>query len=249
MLEPQVPQMGQSNDDLSRDLARDSLEMLAAVSAAHKWSGVEWAPLALTLLRELRAQPAGQLRRALCELEAMAFHWSVCGVKLDARFKRCMEALDDHARRRLSPKEREELRAALDQELPSASRAPVLKRLNLHSERTYNQKAVAWGAAVQVEHILPQKLSGEWHDSFDEAKHAEWLHRVGNLALLAGKRNASVSNSPFVVKKAKLQGAATGFPLSIDSFSEERWDVETLARRQKKALRYLIDALQLDQPY
>ena len=65
---------------------------------------------------------------------------------------------------------------------------------------------------VQTEHIMPQTLSEEWIDYLEsktgknkeeiKALHQENLDRIGNLAIIKGEWNRSMSNSLFEVKQS-----------------------------------------------
>jgi len=58
-------------------------------------------------------------------------------------------------------------------------------------------------AAPTVEHIMPQKLSTEWQNALGplwQQVHAEFLNTFGNLTLVTGEWNSSLSISPFPIK-------------------------------------------------
>ena len=67
-------------------------------------------------------------------------------------------------------------------------------------------------ATLQLEHVLPQKYAtvAAWTRKWDTDSAGEWMHRLGNLALLNQKVNAKISNGPFETKKDLLA-------LSIDT--------------------------------
>jgi len=50
-----------------------------------------------------------------------------------------------------------------------------------------------------LEHLMPQKLNQHWTASPDE--HKEWVHRLGNIVLIDGKKNSSLSNRSYTDKK------------------------------------------------
>ncbi|HWX17727.1 MAG TPA: DUF262 domain-containing protein [Chthoniobacterales bacterium] len=62
-------------------------------------------------------------------------------------------------------------------------------------------------AAPTVEHIMPQKLSPEWQNALGplwQQVQAEFLNTFGNLTLVTGEWNSSLSNSPFPIKLDKF---------------------------------------------
>ncbi len=52
---------------------------------------------------------------------------------------------------------------------------------------------------VNLEHILPKKLSVGW-EHVDEERHTAYLDRIGNLALLTNPKNIRNSNRPYTEK-------------------------------------------------
>ena len=63
-----------------------------------------------------------------------------------------------------------------------------------------NPNFIAQDRSLHLEHILPRKYSSfkEWaHFSVAAEK---YLHTIGNMTLLSGKKNVEASNNPFVVK-------------------------------------------------
>ncbi|MGO8025485.1 DUF262 domain-containing protein [Rhizobium leguminosarum] len=55
---------------------------------------------------------------------------------------------------------------------------------------------------ITIEHVLPQALKDAyWVERFTEDQHRSWLHRLGNLALLAGTKNYRAQYFSFDKKK------------------------------------------------
>jgi uncharacterized protein with ParB-like and HNH nuclease domain len=62
-------------------------------------------------------------------------------------------------------------------------------------------------APPTVEHIMPQMLSSEWQNALgplSQQLHAEFLNTFGNLTLVTGEWNSSLSNAPFPIKLDKF---------------------------------------------
>ena len=94
----------------------------------------------------------------------------------------------------------------------------ILERL----EGALGHKELVPGAALTVEHVMPQTLSDSWKDylgeSWEEA-HEELLHTLGNLTLTS--YNAELSNAPFDAKKRLL--ATSHVELNRHFETVERW--------------------------
>jgi alkylated DNA nucleotide flippase Atl1 len=82
-------------------------------------------------------------------------------------------------------------------------RKMILERLETSFE--HPEKIDFDESILQVEHIMPQKLSSEWREQLRElgqdpdAVHSQLLHTLGNLTLTAF--NGTLSNNPFERKK------------------------------------------------
>lgn len=97
----------------------------------------------------------------------------------------------------------------------------------------------------QVEHILPRSWRAHWPvmDAAAEAERDDVVHRLGNLTLLTGSLNASVSNGAWLGKDGKRAALERhdAFLMNrpIVTSSADGWDEASIARRTDE----LIDAL------
>ena len=99
-----------------------------------------------------------------------------------------------------------------------------------------------------MEHVLPQNpaADSEWVKTFTEDERAEWVHRLGNLVLLSGKKNSAASNYDFDVKKEKyFKGKVANFALTIEVLNSSTWKVDVLEARQARLLQTLASLWRL----
>ena len=62
---------------------------------------------------------------------------------------------------------------------------------------------------VNLEHILPKRASAEdWGVQFDADERRDYVHRLGNMALLQKGPNGRIGNKAFSVKKPILKQSA-----------------------------------------
>jgi len=117
---------------------------------------------------------------------------------------------------------------------------------------------------IHVEHILPQSFQevyGWKHIIEDEREGAEWVHSLGNLTLLSGKKNIEASNDSFENKISIYQGKGkyktseekvSSFRITqniFDDFNQKKievWDFDTIENRKIKLLNQIEDILQID---
>lgn len=116
---------------------------------------------------------------------------------------------------------------------------------------------VADGAAkydsriLTIEHVLPQTVEAdsEWEIVWpNESDREEWLHKLGNLVLLSRRRNSKAQNFDFKTKCNKYfkgKQNVTSYALSTQVLSEDKWDVETVKKRQDNLLNILKNGWQL----
>jgi uncharacterized protein with ParB-like and HNH nuclease domain len=90
-----------------------------------------------------------------------------------------------------------------------------------------------------VEHLMPQKVEGtDWN--IEQDKHKEWVHRLGNLALIDKNKNASLSNKLFDEKKVKYQGAIeTRANTNYIFITNPVWNIDTIEANQKRTVALL----------
>jgi len=100
---------------------------------------------------------------------------------------------------------------------------------------------------LTLEHIMPQTLSPKWKSylGFDEYElmkfHSEYLWNLGNLSLLSGSWNSSLSNRPFEDKN--LHYKENQFKITreiVDNYSV--WNKNNIEDRAKKLALTAVDA-------
>lgn len=81
---------------------------------------------------------------------------------------------------------------------------PFAQAVLLRLEEADQDESVTkdFGGKITIEHVLPQALKDAyWRERFSDDEHRLWLHRLGNLALLAGIKNYKAQYFPFERKK------------------------------------------------
>lgn len=95
---------------------------------------------------------------------------------------------------------------------------------------------------ISVEHILPQNpnASSKWMTLFSEIDHEELVHKMGNLVLLSRKKNSSLGNKDFEIKKDKyFSGNIDSFPNSLKVMRYDSWTKARILNRQEQLLEQL----------
>lgn len=95
----------------------------------------------------------------------------------------------------------DEFRALLDGEVYGR---PFAQAVLLRLEEADQDESVTkdYGGKITIEHVLPQALKEPyWQERFSEEEHRIRLHRLGNLALLAGIKNYKAQYYAFDRKK------------------------------------------------
>lgn len=102
-----------------------------------------------------------------------------------------------------------------------------------------------------IEHVLPQSIGDRpyWQERFDAAKHEEYLHDIGNLALTKG--NPTLSNKSFPEKKGE-PGMSTYCYANAPLFQEQdlalldEWKPESIEKRRAKLLSWARERWHVD---
>ena len=112
------------------------------------------------------------------------------------------------------------------------------------AEEKFTKSRPAWDDThLQLEHIMPQKLSPQWRehlgDSAEEV-HQELVNNIGNITLI--RHNQELGNKPFSEKKVVYSGQS-GLQVTQNHVLEcDVWDAGAIESRQ----RYLVELLIAD---
>lgn len=106
-----------------------------------------------------------------------------------------------------------------------------------------------WMGSVSVEHVLPRKLDNPKADwlrdppEWNVQNQKQWLHRLGNLALLNGSDNSSLGNVSFSQKVAKMQKLGHASSWTIEDLLKHHkhgvWNKEAIQSRHTRLLEML----------
>lgn len=110
-------------------------------------------------------------------------------------------------------------------------KAPVAKFI-LRRINDYSQKETLINPSnkdIHLEHIMPKKL-GTW--KVHEDLHQKYLHRIGNLTLLADEYNTAIKNKGFDEKKKIYKKSAIAMTHKLCASNE--WTPTRIEERQKE---------------
>jgi hypothetical protein len=95
---------------------------------------------------------------------------------------------------------------------------------------------------LQLEHVMPQKLSDSWIEYLGDSAiddHQELVHNVGNLTLI--RHNQELGNKPFADKK-EVYKSNSGLQVTQNMILDrEKWDADAIRRRAEYIIQILID--------
>ena len=128
----------------------------------------------------------------------------------------------------------DEFRSLLDGEVYGR---PFAQAVLLRLEEADQDELVTkdFGGKITIEHVLPQALKDAyWRERFTDDDHRLWLHRLGNLALLAGIKNYKAQYFPFDRKKKIYaeRNNRVSFDTTKPILSADHWTKDLLTARQ-----------------
>lgn len=87
---------------------------------------------------------------------------------------------------------------------------------------------------ASVEHLMPRKIEGtEW--DVDEYEHQNWVHRLGNLALIDRRKNSSLSNRTYPEKRIRYQGSIETRANTNHIFMNyPNWNIQTIQSNHER---------------
>ena len=189
-------------------------------------------------------------------IESFHIRWGVCGQstsRLDQIYNDiCMELKDKQPQ-----KFKIIIKNKLLQEIKNNADDEIFKRN--FSQRTFKPndtrtKYILWKLSkptgetalnmkeIQTEHVLPQTLSNEWMKYLKEgtskneneitALHKENLNRIGNLTIIKGEWNISMSNRLFIKKKEDYRKSEFQITKELSNYDE--WTFEEIDKKSKQ---------------
>lgn len=128
----------------------------------------------------------------------------------------------------------EEFRTLLDGEVYGR---PFAQAVLLRLEEADQDESVTkdFGGKITIEHVLPQALKDAyWRERFTDDDHRFWLHRLGNLALLAGIKNYKAKFYSFDRKKEIFakKNDKVSFDTTKPILAADHWTKDQLTVRQ-----------------
>lgn len=208
----------------------------------------DWEPAALAYFSRTDAHAPEEALAFLQALERRAYVLLLTGADENARvaaFRPALQAIkagapEAETRAALDSSETEKriARDVLDGPIGAKDRArmPVLLRLDDYlGDGSVDYDAID----ATVEHVLPRNPApeSEWLQLWPaKADRKRWVHRLGNLALLPRRRNASAANLDFERKKREYiaRGGATPFAITAQVIHEPLWTLDVVRRRQER---------------
>lgn len=103
----------------------------------------------------------------------------------------------------------------------------------LENLEMYMSKEVVMMQEIQVEHIMPQKLTPSWHIELGNKSdiiHDKYLHTIGNLSLTG--YNSELSNKTFLEKKEILVNSNIALNRQLDNYS--CWNENSILNRAEQ---------------
>lgn len=138
----------------------------------------------------------------------------------------------------LSRSEQFDTYAALNGPLYETHSPRALAILLLRIDRLLSDAAAEYQhEVVSVEHVMPQQPApnSQWQKWVPNANdHQQWVHRLGNLALLSRKKNSAASNYEFERKKTAYftRGGVSSFALTTQVLQNGEWTLDVMTSRQ-----------------
>jgi hypothetical protein len=158
---------------------------------------------------------------------------------------------DEKSSLQLSPTEQYHVYAQLDGNVYESYNARARTTILLRLDTLLSGGGANYDyQTISVEHVFPQqpKEGSKWLTWFPEPKDRyDWVHRLGNLALLSRKKNSAASNYEFENKKKSYftRGGVSPFVLTTQVLDKNEWTPAIVGARQNQLLSLLENHWQL----
>lgn len=111
--------------------------------------------------------------------------------------------------------------------------------LALEEAETDDSVSKLYSGRITIEHVLPQALKDiYWQSRYSEEEHREWLHKLGNLALLSGTKNYRAQYFGFDRKKKIYadRGKKVSFDTTKQIIEQDDWLPKNIEERHAKMI-------------
>lgn len=109
--------------------------------------------------------------------------------------------------------------------------------LRLEMEQQDESVTKDFGGLISIEHVLPQSLKDPyWSSRFSTEEHSDWVHKLGNITLLSGRKNFAAQFYSFDKKKEiyLIRDAKTSFDMTKEICIQQEWTLKSIQTRQVK---------------
>ena len=228
-----------------------------AINSLFRWlnqiDNFDWVPPAILYFSK-NSQTPDNLRRFFTDLERLAAGLMILRADINdrvARYAKLLSTIEDNldlytpqSPLQFTVDEVERIVKTLDGDLYLIKRIRQYILLRLDSALAQGEASYDY-SVITVEHVLPQN-PGEgstWLKWFPiKEERIQYLHRIGNLALLSRKKNSEAQNYDFDKKKEKYFTSRKGivpFALTSQVLQQSEWTPEVINQRQISSIQSL----------
>ncbi|RCJ19893.1 hypothetical protein A6S26_03955 [Nostoc sp. ATCC 43529] len=227
------------------------------INPLFKWlnqiDNFDWIPPAILYFSRNSHHPE-KLKRFFTDIERLAAGLMILRADINDRIGRYAKLLDAiegnidlyalESPLQLTPDEINRIIKTLDGDLYLIKRIRQYVLLRLDSALSGGEANYDY-SVITVEHVLPQNPSegSKWLQWFpNEEERIQYVHRIGNLALLSRNKNSEAQNYDFDKKKEKYFLTKKGispFVLTTQVLQQSEWTPEVIKQRQEDCLQSL----------
>ena len=228
-----------------------------AINSLFRWlnqiDNFDWVPPAILYFSK-NSQTPDSLRRFFTDLERLAAGLMILRADINdrvARYAKLLSAIEENldlyafqSPLQFTVDEVDRIVKTLDGDLYLIKRIRQYVLLRLDSALAQGEASYDY-SVITVEHVLPQN-PGEgstWLKWFPlKEERIQYVHRIGNLALLSRKKNAEAQNYDFDKKKEKYFTSKKGivpFALTSQVLQQSEWTPEVINQRQISSIQSL----------
>jgi uncharacterized protein with ParB-like and HNH nuclease domain len=228
-----------------------------AINSLFRWlnqiDNFDWVPPAILYFSK-NSQTPDNLRRFFTDLERLAAGLMILRADINdrvARYAKLLSTIEENldlytpqSPLQFTVDEVERIVKTLDGDLYLIKRIRQYILLRLDSALAQGEASYDY-SVITVEHVLPQN-PGEgstWLKWFPiKEERIQYLHRIGNLALLSRKKNSEAQNYDFDKKKEKYFTSRKGivpFALTSQVLQQSEWTPEVINQRQISSIQSL----------
>lgn len=117
----------------------------------------------------------------------------------------------------------------------SGQKQKLVRYILIRLENHKHGRSLDWVTdPATIEHVLPENPAAEWDEVISRERQAQYVYRIGNLALLESRLNRDAGNKRFSEKRPLYGQSSYQTTSALDRHAPSEWNTDAIENRQSR---------------